>query len=107
MAAQDFTASRAPEAAEAPEGILDPLRGVVALVILLAICVTLSPFTDLSDPQVVDLLSGKEAVTYFTLFSLAVLSGLLLHGRLRLVIGATATTANLLLLAWLVISVVT
>jgi O-antigen ligase len=106
MAVQDMSASHATEAVGAPEGIFAPLHGVVALAILLAVFVTLNPFSDLADPQVIDVSSGKEALTYITLFALTALSGLLLHARIRLVIVPLATAANLLLLAWLVISVI-
>jgi O-antigen ligase len=79
------------------------VRGGIAFAILLAIFITLNPFSDLGDPKVLELSSGNEAATYVTLFLLVALAALLLQLSGRLPLHLLATRENLLLLAWLVV----
>jgi O-antigen ligase len=85
-----------------PEG-LSPPRSAVAVFILLVVFVTLAPFSDLGDPNLLELSSGNETATYLALFFLVGAAGLLLHRSRGLLLGSLATTENLLLLAWLLV----
>jgi O-antigen ligase len=87
----------------APAGVSEYMRGGVAFAILLAILVTLNPFSDLGDPKVFELSSGNETATYITIFLLVGLAGLLLHRAGGLPLLSLSTNANLLLLAWLLV----
>jgi O-antigen ligase len=92
--------------ASAPDGRVsawERVRGGTAFAILLAIFVTLNPFSDLGDPKVLELSSGNEAATYVTLFLLVALAALLLLLSGRLPLQLLATRENLLLLAWLLV----
>ncbi len=80
---------------------IDTLCGLVAGAILLAIFVTLSPFSDLGKSDPLQASSGVEAPTYFVLLFLAGIAGLLLYRAGRLTLPCVATKANLVLLAWL------
>ncbi len=90
-------------ASQGPVGVWEHVRGGTALAILLAIFVTLNPFSDLGDPKVLELSSGNEAATYITLFLLVALAGLLLQLSGGLPLRLLATRENLLLLAWLLV----
>jgi O-antigen ligase len=79
------------------------LRGVVAIAILLVVFVTLTPFSDLADPKLLELSSGNETATYLALLVLAGCAGLLLHQSGAKPLRWLATTENLLLLAWLLV----
>jgi O-antigen ligase len=92
--------------ASAPDGGVsawERVRGGTAFAILLAIFITLNPFSDLGDPKVLELSSGNEAATYVTLFLLVALAALLLQLSGRLPLQLLATRENLLLLAWLLV----
>jgi O-antigen ligase len=89
------------------EGFSQSLRDGVAVAVLLVVFVTLTPFSDLGDPKLLELSSGNETATYLALFLLLGAAGLLLHRTAGLLLRSLATTENLLLLAWLlVVSVV-
>ncbi len=90
-------------ASQGPVGVWEHVRGGTAFAILLAIFVTLNPFSDLGDPKVLELSSGNEAATYITLFLLVALAGLLLQLSGGLPLRLLATKENLLLLAWLLV----
>ena len=62
-----------------PEAVSQPLRGAVAIAILLVVFVTLTPFSDLADPKVLEPSSGNETATYLALLVLAGCAGVLLH----------------------------
>jgi O-antigen ligase len=79
----------------------DTLCGLVAGAILLAIFVTLNPYSDLGHSDPLQASSGMEAPTYFTLLVLAIAAGWLLYRSGRLTLPCLATRANLTLLAWL------
>lgn len=74
-----------------------------ALLVLLALFVTVEPFSDLGDPKALEISSGNEAVTYIVLFILVGISGALLHWTRSLPFPALATRENLALLAWLLV----
>jgi O-antigen ligase len=80
---------------------VETLCGLVGGAILLAIFVTLNPFSDLGliDPAV-QVTSGTKAPTYFTLLFLTIAAGLLLYSAGRLTLPSLARPANLALLAW-------
>jgi O-antigen ligase len=94
------------EATKAPEAALERVGAAMALAILLVTFVTLSPFYDLGEPRILELSSGNETVTYIALFLLVALAALVLAGLGRLTVRPLATRANLVLLAWLGVSVV-
>jgi O-antigen ligase len=81
---------------------VDTLCGLVAAAILLAIFVTLNPFSDLGlvDPSQ-QTTSGTEAPTYFALLLLTIAAALVLYRAGRFTLPSLATPANLVLLAWL------
>jgi O-antigen ligase len=92
--------------ASTPDGRVDVwerVRGGVAFAILLAIFITLNPFSDLGDPKVLELSTGNEAATYLTLFLLVALAALLLQLSGGLPLPLLATRENLLLLGWLLV----
>ena len=95
-------ASQAPTSHDRVD-VWERVRGGIAFAILLAIFITLNPFSDLGDPKVLELSSGNEAATYVTLFLLVALAALLLQLSGRLPLHLLATRENLLLLAWLVV----
>jgi O-antigen ligase len=84
-------------------GVWERVRGGTAFAILLAIFITLNPFSDLGDPKVLELSSGNEAATYVTLFLLVALGGLLLQLSGSLPLKLLASRENLLLLGWLLV----
>jgi O-antigen ligase len=86
-----------------PEAVSQPLRGAVAIAILLVVFVTLTPFSDLADPKVLEPSSGNETATYLALLVLAGCAGLLLHQGGGTPLRPLVTTENLLLLAWLLV----
>jgi O-antigen ligase len=83
------------------ETATDTLCGFVALAILLAIFITLNPFSDLGRADPLQASSGMEAPTYFTLLVLAMTAGWLLYRAGRLTLACLAMRENLALLAWL------
>ena len=86
-----------------PEAVSQPLRGAVAIAILLVVFVTLTPFSDLADPRVLEPSSGNETATYLALLILVGCAGLLLHQGGGTPLRPLVTTENLLLLAWLLV----
>jgi O-antigen ligase len=76
---------------------------LTAFAILLAVFITLNPFSDLGDPKVLELSSGNEAATYLTLFLLVALAALSLQLSGGLPLHLLATRENLLLLGWLLV----
>jgi O-antigen ligase len=86
-----------------PEGLSQSLRDAVAVAILLVVFVTLTPFSDLADPKLLELSSGNETATYLALLVLVGCSGLLLRQDGSAPLRSLATTENLLLLAWLLV----
>jgi hypothetical protein len=56
-------ASQAPTSHDRVD-VWERVRGGIAFAILLAIFITLNPFSDLGDPKVLELSSGNEAATY-------------------------------------------
>jgi O-antigen ligase len=90
----------------APISVSEAVAGWVAVAILLVVFVTLYPFADLGDPRLLESSSGNDTVNYVTLFVLVGISALLLYGLDRLPIWSLITKENLLLLAWLFVSIV-
>jgi O-antigen ligase len=83
------------------EGLSQSLRDGVAVAILLVVFVSLTPFSDLGDPKLLEVSSGDETATYLALFLLLGCAGLLLHRTAGLLLRSLATPENLLLLGWL------
>ena len=76
---------------------------VVAAAILLLVFLTLSPFTDLGDPRLLEVSGGNETATYLVAFALLGLGGLILSRAQMLPLRMLASRENLLLLAWLLV----
>jgi O-antigen ligase len=85
------------------EAALQSLRGVLAIAILLVVFVTLTPFSDLADPRVLEPSSGNETATYLALLGLMGCAGLLLHQGGGTPLRSLVRIENLLLLAWLLV----
>jgi O-antigen ligase len=100
---QNIVQAPASNALRLPEGFSGSLRGGVAVAILLVIFVTLTPFSDLGDPKLLELSSGNETATYFALLLLVAAAGVLLHRSGGRPLHALVTAENLLLLAWLMV----
>ncbi len=103
---QDFVQTETIEGARTPEDLVALVSSAIALAILFVFFVTLTPFSDLGDPKVIELSTGNETLTYVTVFGFAGLAGLILMLQRRLPLRALGTKANLLLFAWLMVSVV-
>ncbi|HWF96414.1 MAG TPA: O-antigen ligase [Xanthobacteraceae bacterium] len=93
----------ASDALRLPEGLSGSLRGGVAVAILLVIFVTLTPFSDLGDPKLLELSSGNETATYLAVLLLVGAAGVLLHRSGERPLQMLVTPENLLLLAWLTV----
>jgi O-antigen ligase len=91
--------------ATAPGGVM-LLPGGAAVVILLVLFLTLTPFPDLSDPRLLDATTGNEATTYVVLLSLAAFAGFLLRERLSFIISAFHRREYLVMSGLLALSVV-
>jgi O-antigen ligase len=100
---QNIVQAPASDALRLPEGLSGSLRGGVAVAILLVIFVTLTPFSDLGDPKLLELSSGNETATYLALLLLVAAAGVLLHRSGGRPLHALVTAENLLLLAWLMV----
>jgi O-antigen ligase len=100
---QNITPLAASDRLPLDEGLTQSLRDGVAVAVLLVVFVTLTPFSDLGDPKLLELSSGNETATYLALFLLLGAAGLLLHRTAGLMLRSLATTENLLLLAWLLV----
>jgi O-antigen ligase len=84
-----------------PAAVVNGLRSAVALAILLAVFITLNPFSDLG--TVIDGSSGGgDAPTYAAELLLGAAALWLLHASRRLQLAWLATWPNLALLVWLV-----
>jgi O-antigen ligase len=86
-----------------PDAVSQSLRGVLAIAILLVVFVTLTPFSDLADPRMLEPSSGNETATYLALLVLAGSAVLLLHHGGGAPLRPLIRTENLLLLAWLLV----
>src|ERR1043166_2496856 len=95
-----------PAAVGASDSALARVCGGLALVILFVMFMGLSPFSDLGDPRMLDLSGGHETFTYMMMFALVAAAGFLLVCLGRLPLRPLATRWNLLLLAWLCVTVV-
>jgi O-antigen ligase len=100
---QNITPVAASDSLPLDEGLSQSLRDGVAVAVLLVVFVTLTPFSDLGDPKLLELSSGNETATYLALFLLLGSAGLLLHRTAGLMLRSLATSGNLLLLAWLLV----
>jgi O-antigen ligase len=100
---QNITPLAASDSLPLDEGLSQSLRDGVAVAVLLVVFVTLTPFSDLGDPKLLELSSGNETATYLALFLLLGAAGLLLRRTAGLMSRSLATTENLLLLAWLLV----
>ncbi len=100
---QNIVQAPASDALRLPEGLSGSLRGGVAVAILLVIFVTLTPFSDLGDPKLLELSSGNETATYLALLLLVGAAGVLLHRSGERPLQTLVTPEILLLLAWLTV----
>ena len=82
------------------------LQAGTAVIILLVLFLTLTPFPDLGDPRLLDATTGNETTTYVVLLSLLALASFLLRERLPLILPAFYRWEYLLMSGVLLTSVV-
>lgn len=81
-------------------------RCLVAIAALLLVLVTLDPFPDLSDPDVITIVGGRMALTYISWGLLAAVGMLCVAGSDAPALKSLVTPLHLCLLGWLAINIV-